>query len=1034
MKKTFFKETATFLLLKRKEWKIMQLMLFFLMAGLTQVFAQQKTISGKVTEQSGTPMPGVSVMVKGSSIATTTDIDGAFKLQNVPEKSMVTFTFVGMKKAEIAVEGKNFLTVVMEEEAIGLNEVVAIGYGTVKKSDLSGAVSTLNGANIADRKSAQVSTALQGAIPGVMVTRSSGEPGATASIRIRGITTLSNNDPLVLLDGVPIGSVNEVNANDIENISVLKDAASASIYGARAAAGVILITSKRAKKGEVAMNYNYEYGIEKPTELPAFANAERYMRMINELKWNDGGNIAGNEYGIYNQELIENYANYHAQYPDVYPDTNWADMLLSESAARQTHSLNIAGSSNNIKSRVSFNYDKYEGLYVGKEYERFMIHSSNDIKINDMLSASIDLNAKRTKKESPSFDPTSALYYYAPIYAAVWSNGMIAEGKQGDNVYGRLVEGGFETGYYNQMGGKFSLDFTPLKGLKITGVFAPEFNNNKSKVFTKKVPYTNYDDPSIIVGYLNTNSINKLNETRSDNNSLTTQFFANYTRDFGNHHLNAMGGYENYYYFYEGEQAGSEQLELSTFPYLNLANNNYLTVGGDADENAYRSLFGRIIYDYNQKYLFQANIRYDGSSRFAEEYRWGSFPSFSGGWVVTKESFMEDVPALSYLKLRGSWGRLGNERIGNYLYQANITYGNNLFYQGTTLVSSTTAAQQYYAIKDITWETTESFDFGFDAYFFNNRLRLIGDYYQKTTKDMLLDLEIPDFTGYDNPEQNTGKMHTKGWELELGWNDQIGKLKYAVSANISDFKSEMGDLGGIQFIDDQVKIQGSEFNEWYGYVCEGIYQTKEEVDGSPKISSVVKPGDLRYKDISGPDGIPDGKITPTDDRVLLGGSLPRYMYGGNIRLDYGGFDLSMVFQGVGKQNSRITTAMVKPYKSDWGNMPMEIDGKYWSVNNSPEQNLNARYPRLTSSNANNNYVMSDFWLFNGAYFRMKNITLGYTLPKYITDPIHLQNVRLYCSASDLFSINNYPKGWDPEVSSTGYPITTSIVYGIAVKF
>jgi len=549
------------------------------------------------------------------------------------------------------------------------------------------------------------------------------------------------------------------------------------------------------------------------------------------------------------------------------------------------------------------------------------------------------------------------------------------------------------------------------------------------------VSYTSYADPNTIVGYLNTNSINNLSESRTDNYSLTTQFFANYTKTIGNHHLNAMGGYENYYYFYENEGATSRQLELSTFPYLDLANNNNLSVNGDAHENAYRSFFGRIMYDYNQKYLFQANIRNDASSRFSEKYRWGSFPSFSGGWVVTKESFMEDIPVISYLKIRGSWGTLGNERIGSdYPHQASIAYGSTLFYEGTSLVSSTTAAQQYYAIENISWETTESFDVGIDAYFLNSRLRFVGDYYKKTTKRMLLDLEIPDYIGFDNPKQNTGQMNTKGWDLELGWNDQIGKLKYSVSANISDFKSVMGDLGGIQFIDDQIKIEGSEYNEWYGYLSDGIFQTQAEIDASAKTNSVTKPGDIKYKDISGPNGVPDGQIDATYDRVLLGGSLPRYMYGGNIRLDYGGFDFSMVFQGVGKQNSQITTSMVKPYKSDWGNMPMVIDGKYWSVYNTEEQNLNARYPRLTSANAENNYVMSDFWLFNGAYFRMKNITLGYTLPQSVTKPIHLQNVRVYCSASDLFSINNYPKGWDPETSSTGYPITTSIVYGVSIKF
>lgn len=1024
----------TVLLLKRKELIIIQLCFFFLCTGLMSVSAQQKAISGKVTDLSGLPLPGVSIIVKGGNIATSTDIDGAFKLQKVPENGILTFIFIGMKKTEVSVKDKTVFTVVMEDEAIGLNEVVAIGYGTVKKSDLTGAIGVLSGANIAERKTTQVSMALQGAIPGVMVTRSSGDPGSTATIRIRGITTISENDPLVLVDGVQTATVNNVNPNDIESVSVLKDAASASIYGARAAAGVILITTKRAKKGEVSLSYNYDYGTERPTQFPEYADAVRYMQMINELKWNDNGNIAGAEYNTYSQDLIDNYAKHHAENPDLYPDTDWKSLILKDSAPRQSHSLSIAASSEKIKTRVAFGYDKTEGLYAGNNYERFTINANNDIVINKYLSASVDLNAKRSTNNDASFSPISQLHYYAPVYAAIWSNGLIAEGKNGDNVYGALMNGGYNKSSYNQMGGKFALDFTPFKGLKISGIFAPLYNFNKSKAFQKKVQYTNSEDPSTYVGTLNSHPITSLTETRSDNYSLTSQFFANYTNKFGKHNLNAMAGYENYYYFYESEGAGSDQLELSTFPYLTLANTNFLRVSGDAVENAYRSWFGRIMYDYNRKYLLQANIRYDGSSRFASEYRWGAFPSVSGGWVLTEEDFMKDNSALSYLKLRGSWGSLGNERIGNYIYQTNIVYESPIFYQGSLITSATSAAQRDYAIRNLTWETTESFDVGIDAYFFNNRLRFVGDYYKKTTRDMLLQLEIPDYMGFDNPYQNTGKMNTKGWEIELGWNDQIGKLRYSVSANISDFKSVMGDLGGIEFLGDQVKVKGSEYNEWYGYQSDGIFQTDEEVASSPLCYSTTKPGDLKYKDISGPNGVPDGEITSEYDKTLLGGSLPRYLYGGNIHLDYCGFDFAMSFQGVGKQKAQITTKMVQPYRSDWGNLPMIIDGKYWSANNTAEENLNAKYPRLSNSSESNNYAMSDFWLFNGYYFRMKNITLGYTLPKTITDPLHLQNARVYCCASDLFSIDNYPKGWDPEVSSTGYPITTSIVYGISVKF
>jgi hypothetical protein len=393
---------------------------------------------------------------------------------------------------------------------------------------------------------------------------------------------------------------------------------------------------------------------------------------------------------------------------------------------------------------------------------------------------------------------------------------------------------------------------------------------------------------------------------------------------------------------------------------------------------------------------------------------------------------MKGIAWLSYLKLRASWGSLGNERIGNYPYQSTIGFGNTLIYQGGQVVSGQSAVVEQYAIRDISWETTESYDFGIDAGFFNNKLRFTGDYYKKTTKDMLLDLEIPDYIGLENPSQNTGEMNTKGWEFVLNWNDRIGDLRYSASVNLSDFKSVMGDLGGTQFLGSQVKFEGSEFNEWYGYKTDGIFQTQEEVAESAKLNNNVKPGDIKLLDISGPEGIPDGKISSEYDRVLLGGSLPRYLYGGNIQLGYKNFDFSMVFQGIGKQKVEMTQRMVRPFLNEYIEVPQLIVGNYWSKYNTDEQNLNADYPRVSNVGNPNNYSFSDFWLFNGAYFRLKNITLAYSLPKMVIEQLKMQNVKVYASISDLLSVDNYPKGWDPE--ATSYWVTTSFIFGVSIKF
>ncbi|HEY3390159.1 MAG TPA: SusC/RagA family TonB-linked outer membrane protein, partial [Prolixibacteraceae bacterium] len=725
----------------------------------------------------------------------------------------------------------------------------------------------------------------------------------------------------------------------------------------------------------------------------------------------------------------------NAQNPDLYPNTNWRGLILNNSAPRQSHNISITAGTKAIRTKASLAYDKTDALYDARTYERLTARFNNDITINNYLSATVDFNFKRTISKQPVVDPMYKMGIAPPIYAALWSDGRIGAGKDGANIYGQMKYGGSNDNYYNAVGGKISVDFTPLTGLKFSGVVSPTYNFDKGKKFSLAIPYTAYNNPGTVSGYLEGAKETALNEVRNDSYRVTYQLLANYTHSFGQHNLYAMAGYEYYYAFNENLGASRGQYTLNSYPYLNIGPLILRDNSGDAYENAYRSYFGRIMYNYQNKYFLQGNIRYDGSSRFYKDYRWGSFPSFSAGWVMSEESFMKPITALSFLKIRGSWGTLGNERIGNYPYQAALNFEtNSLFYQGNTAVSAQSAAQWQYAIRDISWEKTESFDFGLDANLFNNKLRFTGDYYHKTTRDMLLQLQIPMYLGFDNPNQNTGKMNTKGWEFEIGWNDKIGDLDYSVSANLSDFKSVMGDLGGTEFLGDQIKRKGSEFNEWYGYVSEGLYQTQADVDASAKLNANVRPGDVRYKDISGPSGVPDGKISPEYDRILLGGSLPRYMYGANISLGYKNFDFSVVFQGIGDQNVRLNSTMVQPLLENYGNFPAILDGKYWSRYNTEAQNLVARYPRFTNTSAGNNYVMSDFWLFNGAYLRLKNITLGYNVPKSVTGKVKLQGVRVYATVSDLFSVNNYPKGWDPEMSSSAYPITTSFIFGASIKF
>lgn len=1004
---------------------------------------QKKIITGTVVDPNGEAVIGANVVVKGTTNGTITDMDGKFSLE-VPEGAMLLVSYIGYGDYETKVGNQSNLSITLKEDSKALDEVVVVGYGTMKKKDLTGAVGAVKGESLAARKTTQLSNALQGAVAGVTVTRDNSAPGATAgSIKVRGVTTIGDTSPLVIIDGIP-GSINDVNPNDVESMSVLKDAASASIYGSRAAAGVIVITTKRAKENDLSLNYNFEYGWEMPTKLPQYVGAQRFLEMVNETRYND--NNSGGWYQTYSEDQVNNWLKYHETDPDAYPVEDWQDALLYSSAPRQTHSINIAGGSKVVKTKASFRYDQTDGLYINRDYERFMLRVNNDIQINKWMEAHLDVNFSRAKSEEPHRNPMElALRATPPIYAIRWTNGMWGDVKDGENPLAMITDGGTKTTWNNRIGGKAAIDITPIKGLKISGVIAPTYNFDKIKSFVKQVPYTYANDPNTVKGYMAAFSTTKLTEYRNDYYDVTTQFFANYNKTFGKHDLSVMVGYEDYYAFWENLNASRDQYELTGYPYLDIGPETYRDNSGNAEEYAYRSLFGRVTYNYDNRYLLQANFRRDGSSRFAPESRWANFPSFSAGWILSEEQFMKNLnwDWLSYLKLRGSWGTLGNERITDinnndkqnyYPYQSALNFNSALLYKGGVVTSVSTAAQQYYAVRNISWETTETWDIGLDANFLNSRLYFAFDYYKKNTRDMLIALEIPKFIGYDNPFVNTGKMQTKGYDLEIGWRDHIGDFSYSVSANLSDFVSKMGDLGGTEFLGDQVKMEGSEFNEWYGYVSDGIFQTQEEVDNSPKLNNNVTVGDIKYVDISGPDGVPDGKISSEYDRVLLGGSLPRYMYGMNLSASYKGFDISMMLQGVGKQNARINREMVEGLKDNWTGFPAILEGNYWSVNNTEEENLNAKYPRLTRTNVEANMAMSDFWLFNGRYLRMKSLTVGYTLPSALTKKISMETVRFYVSGNDLFCISNYPYGWDPEVSVTGYPITMSVLLGVSVNF
>jgi len=614
----------------------------------------------------------------------------------------------------------------------------------------------------------------------------------------------------------------------------------------------------------------------------------------------------------------------------------------------------------------------------------------------------------------------------------VYSDGRFAPGKDGLNPLAQILNGGFDRTYNNLIRGRLLVNFKPFRGFTLTAITAPSFRFSRQTIFSKRIGFTSLDDPSLVVNYNQSNTT--LNESRPYSYTFNAQLLADYaTTIAAKHNIGILAGYEENYGYDEYLTAYRGAFSVVNYPYLDNGSLALRGNTGGAAERSLRSFFGRLRYNFDNRYYLQANLRIDGSSRFGADNRWALFPSFSGGWAVSEEGFFKSgriSETMSLFKIRGSWGQTGNERIGDYPYQASIIFQNALLYADNNVTSFTSGGQETYAVPDISWETQQTSNIGVDLGFFNNRLLVTGDYFTKRTTDILLALDIPVYLGLQKPFQNAGKVSSKGWELASIWSDKAGNIKYSVGLNISDAKTHIDDLKGTQQLADLANIQGGEFESWYGYRSAGLFQTQDEVSNSPVLNVNARPGDIRYVDIDG-----DGNITPDKDKVLLSGSLPRYIYGFSGSLQYKNFDFFLSVQGVGKQNSRLSFVQVQPLVNAYGSIPKMIDGNFWSASKSVEQNASAMYPRLSRLSDLNNYQMSDFWLINGSYMRVKNITIGYTLPSSALRAAGIRNARIYIAANDAFTISEFPIGWDPEMgSSTSYPIITTVMGGINIQF
>lgn len=990
--------------------------------------AATKKATGIVTDKDGEPCIGATVTVRGTKNRTVTDANGRYTL-DAPEDATLEISSIGFLPKDVKA-GSDVRTI-LKEDSKTLSDVVVVGYGTQKRADLTGATSSIKGDELTDHATPNLDAQLEGAVPGVEVYRSSGDPSEVATVHVRGVTTVSDSSPLIIIDGMPGNSLNDVNPNDVERIDVLKDAAAAAIYGSRAAAGVIIVTTKRGNDRTLRMSYGFEAGYDKATTMPKYAGAVDWMKAVNDLKYNDG---AASHYSVYTEDYINNYAANHASNPDLYPDTDWQSAMLKSHTTHQSHSFWLATGTESLNSRISFNYYKANYLEPNAGYERYNINVGNDYYVSSMLNAQFDLAVIYNHGRMPMTNGYTSARSYAPVYAATWSDGTYAYAKDGWNPLAAVEDGGNSNDRHLRIKGKFLLNFKPIRNLTITAAVQPNWYILHSKTYRNLVTLRALNGDEI---YCTNYTYRDLNEYNKNVRELTSQLYANYQQKFGDHDLTLMAGYEGYSYKTNYVSAYRKGFDAD-LPYLDLGSLTNIKNGGNGTRRAYRSFFGRVNYSYLDRYLLQANIRTDGSSRFAKGHRWGTFPSVSAGWVISKEPWFHRTGTVNFLKVRGSYGQLGNERIGSdfpYLGLMTIFDAYVPTSKGGTDVTKS-AAQVYYAYDDITWETTTSYDLGIDLGMFSNRLQVTLDGYYKKTKNMLISVGFPSFYGYSAPMANAGDMHTTGWDLELQWKDKIGPVSYGAKANLSDYRSKMGYMGDkIASLGTRVSMKDSYYNEWYGYKSNGIILNEAAMtDASGKKIAVVNandgPGCLSYVDQDG-----DGTITDKD-RVLLGNSLPEYQYGGQVWAKYKDFDFSLSFNGIGYWKRRMLEEWIHPNVAYAQSLPKYMVGNYWTSTNSDEQNANVKYPKLTATNAESIYAMSDFWLFNGAYFRVKNITLGYTVPQQWIRKYGIRRLRFYVSANDLPAIApNYPKGWDPSYYySSGQYIMTSYTFGLMLSF
>lgn len=1001
---------------------------------LLSAAAQSGRITGTVSDADGKPLPGAAVVVSGTPKGTIADNKGQFTL-SVAEGETLVVTFLGFKEKHVKVGRQTSLSITLEPDENLLEDVVVVGYDTQKKVNLTGSVSSISTKEFARRPITQLSTALQGIAPGVTVTTAGGAPGAdSGNIQIRGIGSFGGSDssPLVLIDGVE-GDLNSVDASQIDQISVLKDAASAAIYGSRAANGVILITTKRADKGKFSVTYRGYVGWQSPVVYPDVVNAEEYMLLSRRASENDGAT------SLYTDEYIANYRRNNYLDPDAYPIIDWQDRLMTGNGFTHNHTLSMSAGSERIRVMTSLGYLDQNGIIKNANFKRYNLRNNMDIRMNDRLNFRLDIAATYSRRAANPYQSSVFKFMNSkdPLMLAQWSDGSYAPFTGGTVNPLPMIEQGVGGNNIRQNGtlkASAALEYKPVQWLTLEVKAAPQFTAVKTHKFVDLVEY--HSDPYGTVSKTSNAEYNSLDETVTASWNGYYHATAAAARQFGGHSFKLLLGasYEEYDYYSLG--AYRQEFAYPDYEVISAGGDNeFKDNSGSRTQMALGSFFGRINYNFKERYLFEANLRYDGSSRFVRKNRWSAFPSFSAAWRVTEEPFMAAArKTLSEFKIRASYGTLGNQNINSYYPASQLL-----------TISSISAANKIYPIvaqnslanEDITWETTYMTDIGFDATLWN-RLSITADYYHKKTDGILMQLDIPSSIGLGAPYQNAGVVTNDGWEVSVGYNNNWGDFSFGVQANLSDVVNEIVDMKGTYGTSGVIRNQeGSSINSLYLLKCLGVVQTQEQADWMnekcPQYNQITRPGDLVYEDYNH-----DNKIDDSDKQIV-GSLIPRYTYGLTLNFGWKGINLSAQFQGVGKADAYISGAYTQPCVSGGTFQKGHLDN--WTPDNP-----GAKYPRL-SYTSDLNKKPSTFWMADASYCRLKNLQLSYTFPASVTKALRVQGLMVYANATNLFTISNYYDGYDPETAYQGgsqgattgsignnYPLVSTYTFGVEIKF